>query len=68
MIILIIRKSFECVSVRIGLDKYSAYPYLFNYMVARIFGLVKGRRDFLFCVSERCKKEGFGGFYFEGLL
>ena len=40
MIILIIRQSFECVSVGIGLDKHSAYLYLFNCMVARIFGLI----------------------------
>ena len=40
MIILIIRQSFECVSVGIGLDKHSAYLYPFNCMVARIFGLI----------------------------
>ena len=41
MIILIIRKSFECVNVEIGLDKHSAYLYpLFNCMVTRIFGLI----------------------------
>ena len=61
MIILIIRKSFECVSIGIGSDKHSVYVYLFNCMVAWIFGLVKERRDFLFCVSEDVKRRDFWG-------
>ena len=62
MIIPNIRKSFECVSVGIELDKHSAYLYPFNCMVPRIFGLVKERRDFLFCVSEDVKRKDFWGF------
>ena len=62
MIIPIIRKSFECVSVGIGSDKHSAYLYSFNCMVHGIFGLVKERRDFLFCVSEDVKRKDFWGF------
>ena len=61
MIIHNIRKSFECVSVGIGSDKHSAYLYSFNCMVPRIFGLVKERRDFLFCVSEDVKRKDFWG-------
>ena len=61
MIIPIIRKSFECVNAGIGLDKHSAYLYPFNCMVAGIFGLVKERRDFLFCVSEDAKRRDFWG-------
>ena len=59
MIIPIIRKSFESVSVGIGLDKHSAYLYPFNCMVAGIFGLVKKRWDILFCVSEDVKRRDF---------
>ena len=59
MIIPIIRKSIESVSVGIGLDKHSAYLYPFNCMVVGIFGLVKKRRDILFCVSEDVKKRDF---------
>ena len=59
MIIPIIWKSFESVSVGIGLDKHSAYLYPFNCVVAGIFRLVKERRYILFCVSEDVKKRDF---------
>ena len=36
MIILIIRKFFECVSVGIGSNKHSAYLYPFNYPLSSV--------------------------------